>query len=173
MEYKYTRKEIIDLIIKHNEKLHSQTYFAEKIGTRFDIFAREVAKIRPDIRIKMNNRYYYTEYFKDLSLKHVPLAGLRYRPTPTHEDKVRVAYNELNTTKYTYRDKNYVPVRDLRQYMEVVCQMDYDEDIKDLLKNKVKTIIVHHDELLWGPDSYERYYEVETSIKLLEDEWRR
>lgn len=171
MEYKYTRKEIIDLIIKHNEQLHQRTYFAEKIGTRFDTFAREVAKIRPDIRVKMNNRYYYTTYFKELSLKHTPLAGLRYRPTPTHEDKVREVYNELSATRYTYRDKTYISTSDLSKYMTIFCQTNYDEDIHALLKDKVKTLIVHHDELLWGQDNYEKYYEFETSIKLLEELW--
>lgn len=171
MEYKYTRKEIIDLIIKHNERIHQRTYFTEKIGTRFDTFAREVAKIRPDIRVKINNRYCYTEYFKELALKHIPLAGLRYRPTPTHEDKVREVYNELSTTRYTYRDKTYISTSDLNKYMSIFCQTDYTKDIHALLKDKVKSIIVHHDELLWGQDNYEKYYEFETSIKLLEDEW--
>lgn len=171
MEYKYTRKEIIDLIIKHNEKIHQRTYFAEKIGTRFDTFAREVAKIRPDIRVKINNRYCYTEYFKELALKHVPLVGLRYRPTPTHEDKVREVYNELSATRYTYRDEKYVPAIDLKRYMNIFCQTNYSEDIRKLLKGKVKSIVVHHDEILWEFKHYERYYELETSIKLLEDEW--
>ena len=171
MEYKYTRKEIIDLIIKHNEQLHQRTYFAEKIGTRFDTFAREVAKIRPDIRVKINNRYCYTEYFKELTLKHIPLAGLRYRPTPTHEDKVRKVYNELSSTRYTYRDKKYVPVNDLKRHMDIFCQTSYNEDIHTLLKSKVQSIVVHHDEILWEFNHYERYYELETSIKLLEDEW--
>lgn len=172
MEYKYTRKEIIDLIIKHNEKIRQRTYFAEKIGTRFDTFAREVAKIRPDIRIKMNNRYSYTEYSKELALKHVPLTGLRYRPTPTHEDKVRAVYNELSTTRYTYRDKTYVSTSDLNKYMSIFCQTNYNEDIHVLLKDKVKSIIVHYDELIQGSDNYERYYELETSVKLLEELWR-
>ena len=171
MEYKYTRKEIIDLIIKHNEQLHQRTYFAEKIGTRFDTFAREVVKIRPDIRIKMNNRYHYTDYFKELALKHIPLAGLRYRPTPTHEDKVRKVYNELSATDYVYRDKKYVSVRDLKRYMNFFCQTNYSKDIHTLLKSKVQSIVVHHDEILWEFNHYERYYELETSIKLLEDEW--
>lgn len=172
MEYKYTRKEIIDLIIKHNERIHQRTYFTEKIGTRFDTFAREVAKIRPDIRIKMNNRYSYTEYFKELALKHVPLTGLRYRPTPTHEDKVREVYNELSATDYVYRDKKYVSAIRLRKYMNIFCQTNYSEDIHRLLKGKVQSIVVHHDELLWGQDNYEKYYELETSIKLLEELWR-
>lgn len=172
MEYKYTRKEIIDLIIKHNEQKHQRTYFAEKIGTRFDTFAREVVKIRPDIRVKMNDRYHYTEYFKELALKHIPLAGLRYRPTPTREDKVREVYNELSTTRYTYRDKTYVSTSDLNKYMSIFCQTNYNEDIHVLLKDKVKSIIVHHDELIQGSDNYERYYELETSVKLLEELWR-
>lgn len=172
MEYKYTRKEIIDLIIKHNEKIRQRTYFAEKIGTRFDTFAREVAKIRPDIRIKMNNRYSYTEYFKELALKHVPLTGLRYRPTPTHEDKVRAVYNKLSATDYVYRDKKYVSARDLRHYMDIYYPTNYSKNIHTTLKDKVKTLVVHHDELLWGQDNYEKYYELETSIKLLEELWR-
>ena len=171
MEYKYTRKEIIDLIIKHNEKIHQRTYFAEKIGTRFDTFAREVVKIRPDIRIKMNNRYSYTEYFKELALKHIPLTGLRYRPTPTHEDKVREVYNELRTTRYIYSDKKYIPEIDLKRYMNIFCQTNYSGDIHKLLKGKVKSIVVHHDEILWEFNHYERYYELETSIKLLEELW--
>ena len=172
MEYKYTRKEIIDLIIKHNEKIRQRTYFAEKIGTRFDTFAREVVKIRPDIRIKMNNRYHYTDYFKELALKYIPLTGLRYRPTPTHEDKVREVYNELSATDYIYRDKKYVSAIRLRKYMNIFCQTNYSGDIHKLLKDKVKTLVVHHDELLWGQDNYEKYYELETSIKLLEELWR-
>ena len=172
MEYKYTRKEIIDLIIKHNEQKHQRTYFAEKIGTRFDTFAREVAKIRPDIRAKINNRYSYTDYFKELALKHIPLTGLRYRPTPTHEDKVREVYNELIATRYTYRDKKYVSVNDLKRHMDIYCQTNYSENIHTILKDKVKSIIVHHDELIQGSDNYERYYELETSIKLLEELWR-
>lgn len=172
MEYKYTRKEIIDLIIKHNEKIHQRTYFAEKIGTRFDTFAREVVKIRPDIRVKINNRYCYTEYFKELALKHIPLAGLGYRPTPTHEDKMREVYNELSATDYVYRDKKYVSAIRLRKYMNIFCQTNYSEDIHRLLKGKVQSIVVHHDELIQGSDNYERYYELETSIKLLEESWR-
>lgn len=172
MEYKYTRKEIIDLIIQHNEKTHQRTYFTEKIGTRFDTFAREVAKIKPDIRIKMNNRYCYTEYFKTLALKHTPLVGLRYRRTPTHEDKVREVYNELSATDYVYRDKKYVSAIRLRKYMNIFCQTNYSEDIHKLLKGKVQSIVVHHDEILWEFKHYERYYELETSIKLLEELWR-
>lgn len=171
MEYKYTRKEIIDLIIQHNEKIRQRTYFAEKIGTRFDTFAREVAKIRPDIRVKINNRYSYTDYFKELALKHIPLTGLRYRPTPTHKDKVREVYNELSATGCIYRDTKYVSVNDLKRHMDIFCQTNYSEDIHKLLKGKVKSIVVHHDEILWEFKHYERYYELETSIKLLEELW--
>ena len=84
---------------------------------------------------------------------------------------MREVYNELSATRYTYRDEKYVPAIDLKRYMNIFCQTNYSEDIRKLLKGKVKSIVVHHDEILWEFKHYERYYELETSIKLLEDEW--